>query len=205
MDQATNPSTTSRFPLHNHADPAFIDQLVNIDQSKSLIDYVSRFKTSDTVIFADVDELEVHAVIDYHAAGSAKHGSVEHRAVLCLAHSHEWETWNVISGGMYDQKAFARIIDANSDDIASPAAATLLETARTVDGTVLPAFFTLRIPVFTGEPKVNVKAMTKDSQDGNLGLELARTRCIIETEFSRIAHEIASATSVPVILGSLKD
>ncbi|KWV45903.1 hypothetical protein AS156_23105 [Bradyrhizobium macuxiense] len=209
MDQATNLSTTSHFPFHNHADRAFIDQLVNVDQSQSLIDYVNRFKTAETVIFADVDELEVHAVIDYHTAGSAKAGFGEHRAVLCLSRSYEWDTWNAISGRMYDHKAFAHIIDVNSDDIASPAAALLLATARKVEGAVLPPFFTLRIPVFTGELKVDVRAMTNDSQDGNagksLGLELVRTRVIIETEFSRIADEIAAATSVPVIMGSVRD
>jgi hypothetical protein len=44
------------------------------------IDYVNRFKTTTTVIFADADEREVHAVIDYHAAGSAKPGLVEQHA-----------------------------------------------------------------------------------------------------------------------------
>jgi hypothetical protein len=34
---------------------------------------------------------------------------------------------------------------------------------------------------------------------------LVRTRIIIETDLARIAHEIASATSVPVILGSVRD
>jgi len=218
--------------------PAFIDQLVNIDQAGSLIEYVNRFKTDDTVIFADVDELEVHAVIDYHKAASAGPGLVEHRAVLKLSHSHEWDTWNAISGRMYDQKSFARMLDVNSDDIASPAAATLLETVmdlemattvsvarklqssgssrgannvhRETTGTVLPPFFTLSIPVFTGEPKVDVKAMTKDSQDGNtgkisLGLELVRTRILVETELARISRAIAAETTVPVIMGSVSD
>jgi hypothetical protein len=40
--------------------PAFIDQLVNIDQAASLTDYVNRFKTADTVIFADVEDEDHH-------------------------------------------------------------------------------------------------------------------------------------------------
>lgn len=218
--------------------PAFIDQLVNIDQGLSLIDYVNRFKTADTMIFADLDELQITAVIDYHKQQSEGPGLVEHRAVLQLSHSTEWDTWNAISGRMYDQKSFARMLDINSDDIASPAAATLLETVmdlemtssvtvqrklaqtgssrgeggvqRKVDGTVLPAFFTLSLPVFTGEPNVEVKAMTKDTIDGNsgkisLGLELVRTGIIIERELARISGVIEQSTNVPVILGSVKD
>jgi hypothetical protein len=34
---------------------------------------------------------------------------------------------------------------------------------------------------------------------------LVRTRIIVETDLARIAHEIASATLVPVILGSVRD
>lgn len=216
--------------------PAFIDQLVNIDQAASLIDYVNRFKTANTVIFADMDELQVAAIIDYHGEASALPGLVEHQAVLQLSHSTEWDTWSAISGRMYAQQAFARMIDVNSDDIVQPAAADLLEkvmdlemattvsvarklessgsargsgnVARNTTGTVLPPFFMLSIPVFTGEAKVDVRAMTLDTQDGNtgkisLGLELVRTRILIETELARIGRNIASATSVPVMMGSL--
>jgi len=214
MDQAVYQSTTSRSRFHHHALPdaiatllagGFIDQIVNVDQSQSLIDYVNRFKTTDTVIFADVDELEVHAVIDYHIAGSAKPGLAEHHAVLNLSHSAEWETWVSIGGKLYDQRSFARLLDVNSDDIVSAT-----EAERSTNGTALPPFFLLSIPVFAGEPKVAVKAMTKDDIDGttskvSFGLELVRTRLVIETEFARIAHQIAAATSVPVILGSVKD
>jgi uncharacterized protein YfdQ (DUF2303 family) len=219
-------------------DPAFIDQIVNIDQTQSLVDYVNRFKTADTVIFADLEELAIAAVIDYHKADSAGPGLGEHHAVLSLKHSVEWETWAGISGRMYDQKSFARMIDINSDDIAQPTGAQLLEMVMDVEmattvsvarrlessgsdrgsisanrnttGTKLPPLFMLSIPVFTGEPKVDVRAMTRDSQDGNtgkvsLGLELVRTKIIIETELARIARGIAEATSVPVMLGSLKN
>lgn len=217
-------------------EPAFIDQSVNIDQVQSLIDYVNRFKTGDTVILANLDETEIVAVIDYHKQGSTEPNLVQHCAVLNLTTSAEWDQWKAIDGRMYDQKAFARLLDINSDDIVDPDAATLLETvmdmemsssitvkrklessgsgrgnqsaAKQTTGTVLPAFFMLAIPVFVGEPKVTVRAMTKDSQDGNtgkisLGLDLVRTHIIIEGELARIARNIAAATEVPVMMGSL--
>jgi hypothetical protein len=174
-------------------DPAFIDAAVNIDQVASLIDYVNRFKTPETIILANLDETEIVAVIDYHKAASEAPGLAEHHAVLKLAHSAEWEQWCAIDGRMYEQKAFARMLDVNSDDILSPDAASLLETVldmerttqvtvarklvssgsdrgaasggRQTDGTVLPASFILAIPIFTGEPKVEVRALTLDSFD----------------------------------------
>jgi uncharacterized protein YfdQ (DUF2303 family) len=218
--------------------PAFIDQIVNIDQVSSLIDYVNRFKTPETVIFADLDELEIAAAVDYHQSGSGGAGYNEHHAVLKLSHSAEWDTWKAISGRLYDQKAFARMIDINSDDIVQPTGADLLEMvmdvemattvsvarklestgssrgkqdmSRVTTGTKLPPFFILSIPVFTGEARVDVRALTLDSQDGNsgkvsLGLELVRTRIIIEDELARIARNIAVATDVPVMMGSLKE
>jgi len=217
-------------------DPAFIDQNVNIDQAQSLIDYVNRFKTENTIILADVDDLEVVAVIDYHSEKSGAPGLAEHHAILTLSYSAEWQEWQSIDGRMYDQKAFARLLDINSGDISQPDAATLLETvmdmemstsikvARRLDssgsargqhsadrqttGTVLPPFFMLSIPVFTGEPKVEIRAMTKDNMDANtgkisLGLDLVRTRIIVETELGRIARGIAAETDVPVMMGSL--
>ncbi len=218
--------------------PAFVDQLVNIDQAASLIEYVNRFKTPETVIFADTDELEVHAIIDYHKPSNEGAGLAEHRAVLKLSHSTEWQTWSAVSGRMYDQKAFAKMIDINSDDIAIPTGAELLEqvldlemtstvtvqrklersgsdrgqggTGRKVEGTVLPAFFVLAIPVFSGELPVEVRAQTLDSLDANsgkisLGLQLVRTRIVVEREVARISEAIATSTGVPVVMGAVAD
>lgn len=217
-------------------EPAFIDAGVGIDQAASLVDYVNRFKTDDTVIFASLDDREIAAVIDYHKAKSEKPGLVEHRAILTLNYSQEWQTWASISGRMYDQKAFAKMLDVNSDDILSPTGAELLEKvmememsstvtvqrtlvqtgssrggnaiSRKIEGTALPAFFVLNIPVFTGEPPVKVRAQTLDSLDGNsgklsLGLELVRAKITEEGEIARIAREIATKTSVPVMLGKV--
>lgn len=217
--------------------PQFIEQYVNVDQVSALVEYVNRFKVSETVIFADLAARgRITAAIDYHKAGSAGAGLVRHRATLNLVHSAEWMTWQSINGKMFDQKAFARMIDINSADISKPPAATLLEmvldlemhtqvsvarrlegsgtsrgnssVGRTTAGTVLPSTFTLLIPVFTGEPPVEVVASTKDEHDLeknkiSIGLELVRTRIIIEDELSRIAEEIAKATGVPVIMGSI--
>jgi len=222
MDQATNLFTTPRSRFHLRAvptltcaiGPAFIDQLVNLDQSQSLIDYVNAFKTVDTMIFADTDELEVHAVIDYHKAAGASRGLAEHHAVLSLAYSPEWDLWNAVSGRMHEQRSFARMLDINSDDIARPEAASVAKTVMDLEPattwTALPLSFGLSIPVFTGEPKVDVKAIASGSHDCNtgkisLGLELVRTRIIVETEIARIARSIATATSVPVMMGSISD
>lgn len=221
MDQATNISTTSRSRFHlravpapsNASAPAFIDQIVNINESRSLIDYVDRFKTDDTAIFADADELEIHAVIDYHKAGSIGPGLAEHHAVLALAFSPEWEQWNAFAGRTCEQKALARLLDINSEDVAQSEAASLQKAVTDLEmatvGAVLPLSVTLNIPVFAGEPKVDVKAMINGSLDCGtdkiaLCLELVRTRIIIEREFARIARAIADATAVPVMLGSAK-
>jgi uncharacterized protein YfdQ (DUF2303 family) len=165
------------------------------------------------VIFAGTDELEVHAVIDYHKVASTRRGLAEHHAVLSLVHSPEWDLWNAVGRHMHEQRSFARMLDINSDDIAQPEAASLVKAVMdfgmATSATVLPPFFTLSIPVFAGEPKTNVKVLVNGSQDCNtgkisLGLELARKRIIVEMELARIACAITSATSAPLMMGSIK-
>lgn len=214
--------------------PTYIKQSVDVQTKDSLVEYVERFKTDNTVIFADIDDNRIVAVIDYHTAKNEP-AITSHRAVLDLKHSTAWDTWTGIEGQMYRQTDFAKFIEENSEDIASPTGATLLEMVldleksksirvvrkmRTagsddgqsgstveVNGTELPSVFNLSIPVYFGEAPVPVRAFTRDalSQDKiiTIGFKLARTEMIRQAEFLRISTEIAEATSVPMIAGSI--
>lgn len=116
--------------------PKYVKQEVEVQTKDSLVEYVERFKTEDTVIFADIDENRIVAVIDYHGpavAGDAKVPApirpaiTSHRAILDLDFSLQWQTWLGVQGAMYRQAEFARFIEENSEDILSPTGAALLE------------------------------------------------------------------------------
>ena len=69
----------------------------------------------------------------------------------------------------------AQLIDLNSDDFAPSTAAALREAVTSP--TAWPFLFTLTIPLFAGEPKVEMKAIIKDRQHcngGKVSLELAK-------------------------------
>lgn len=170
--------------------PKYIKEGVEVQTKDSLVEYVERFKTDNTMIFADIDKDRIVAVIDYHsAAGVAAIAS--HRAVLDLPRSQQWKMWCGVEGQMYRQADFAKFIEENSEDIISPAGANLLEMVldleksksirvvrkmRTagsddgasgstveVNGTELPSVFLLSIPVYFGEVPVQIKAFTRDA------------------------------------------
>lgn len=110
--------------------PKYIKQNVAVQTKDALIGYLDRFKTPETVVFANIENDEIVAVIDYHsdsAAGASKPAITSHRAVLELAKSTQWNTWTDIEGHMYRQAEFAKFVEENSEDILAPTGAALLE------------------------------------------------------------------------------
>lgn len=216
--------------------PTYIKENVEVQTKDSLVEYITRFKTEDTVVFADIENNRIVGIIDYHSKEN-KPAITSHRAVLDLAFSTPWITWTRIEGHMYKQADFAKFIEENSEDISSPSGAALLEmvldleknkTIRVVrkmrtagsddgesdnkvevNGTELPSVFNLLLPVYFGEAAVPVRAFTRDAVSNDkiitIGFKLARTEMIRQAEFLRISEEIADATDVPMIAGSVAD
>lgn len=220
-----------------------IRENVSIGNADGLIAYVNRFKTDDTMIFANSEDGEIVAVIDYHPVPKNSgqevitaplSGFTDHRATLDLQNSVEWNTWCGVNGKMKDQKAFARFVEENAEDIVNPTGADLLEMvldmnkgatlhvqsklrtagsgdgisniSRDVGGSELPPRWKLRIPVFFGEPKVDITAFARDELvEGKilLGFSLSRIEQVREAEIARIASRVAAETGVPMVLGSI--
>lgn len=117
-----------RFP------PPNIRQKVTLQALDSLVDYVGRFKTSASVLFADIDASRIHAAIDYHdpapSPSAAESGYRDHNAVMALPFSVEWQTWAAADGRMMGQLEFARFLEENAAEITAPTGAELLEVCR---------------------------------------------------------------------------
>lgn len=108
--------------------PFLTDQTVTVQTTDSLVDYVNRFKTDDTVLFADIASNVILGVIDYH--GPDKAARLRHRVGMALPYSEEWKTWTSQSGKLTDQLSFARFLEENAVDVVAPAGADLLEVCR---------------------------------------------------------------------------
>ncbi|MBN8955039.1 MAG: DUF2303 family protein [Rhizobiales bacterium] len=109
--------------------PPFVKQSVTLQATDSLVEYVNRFKSADTVLFADISSNTINALIDYHGA-PATPAHVAHRATMTLPFSEEWKIWQSINGKLMPQLEFARFIEENGADVRAPEGAELLEVVR---------------------------------------------------------------------------
>jgi hypothetical protein len=116
--------------------PKVVTQHVKMQTALSLIDYINRFKNSDTVLFADIASDTIVSILDYHLEPdpngdkNPKATLGIHRATLKLPFSLEWQTWTKASGVLMSHVAFATFLEENAVDIKSPVGADLLELCR---------------------------------------------------------------------------
>lgn len=124
----TDPHGLTRRPSH-------ILQAVTLETKDSLVDYVNRYKTAGTVLFANIAASTIVAALNYHdasnAGGEGLANHADHRAKLVLPLSTEWKDWAQFDKtGHVSQKDFARWIEEHAGDVAAPLAADLLEMCR---------------------------------------------------------------------------
>jgi uncharacterized protein YfdQ (DUF2303 family) len=120
--------------------PQNVTQGVTLQAVDSLVDYIDRFKTADTVLFANIDANSITAIIDYHVAqsgvaalpeGTPQANHLKHTGTLSLPFSEEWRTWTEASNkGLMEQLAFARFLEENGGDVTAPPGGELLEVCR---------------------------------------------------------------------------
>lgn len=106
--------------------------------------YVAEQKVTGTALYANLQGPSVSAVIDGHHPETDEMegdpGWGEHRATLQLRHTPEWLRWAGHDGQMLDQQAFAEHLELGQGEIVEPAAAALLELAKTFEATTQVAF-----------------------------------------------------------------
>jgi hypothetical protein len=130
--------------------PPHIIQTVTLNDTRSLVAYVNRFKQSDTTIFLDKSGKFV-AVFDYHtppapvkdatAAGVGKLFAAPqrtaHRASFTLDYSEQWLFWAGLHDKWLTQQQAIEIFEGRRADITTPTDAELLKCAgeiRCVEG-----------------------------------------------------------------------
>lgn len=118
--------------------PSYVQQVVTVQDAASLAAYVNRFKSSATMMFADIDHSSIEAVIDYHRPANPgaepQADLAAHCADMEIPYSEEWGTWTKIDGAMMSQLQFVRFLEENAVDIVAPATADLIEVCRDIQG-----------------------------------------------------------------------
>lgn len=99
--------------------------LANFTDLKTFLEYVTRFASEPSVIFAvdKRDAPKLHAVFNHHPEGAdeTKAGWSDHRATYHFPLSKEWNTWIAKDSVLMSQREFAEHIEDNILDIRSPA------------------------------------------------------------------------------------
>lgn len=128
--------------------PRRIKQSPMFQDAGSFADYVNRFKTDDSLIFASLTETAATllAVLDYHrisASGGATPQWCAHRAMFAAQPTPEWQAWHAANRKPMNQVEFATWIEDHmhlfaTGEIAeaheAPSGAELLELVRTLHG-----------------------------------------------------------------------
>lgn len=115
----------------------------NVDfiEAASFVDYILRFRTEDTQIFAHPVKNIIEAVIDYLPANSTASARCEHVARLVLKNSDRFVKWQCLAkGGWMSQFDFAEFLDENYRDVVVPDGLTLKEIALELRATINNTF-----------------------------------------------------------------
>lgn len=106
-------------------------QRVALLSIESFSEYVRKFKSERTAIFANEAQVSYEAVLDYHAP--VGRGTCDHVATFKCQHSPQWLAWINQNGKLVKQGEFARHIENNLLDIFEPSSADMMQVALSLD------------------------------------------------------------------------
>lgn len=124
--------------------PAKVPRAVSFEDVASFAEYVDRYKTPGTLLFATLTDTEcqITAKLDLHDDSSLGSGPAEltwcsHTARLDCTQTQEWKTWMASNGrskNPFTQVEFAQFLEDNERVFREPNAAELLELITTLEG-----------------------------------------------------------------------
>jgi uncharacterized protein YfdQ (DUF2303 family) len=110
--------------------PSRIKQRVELISVPAFLEYVTRYQTPESLVFANEPDASYEAVLDYHGESDVEPGQrgwCDHLAFYRCPQSDAWKIWNLANGKMMDQVTFARFIEDNLKEVVEPFAADLLQ------------------------------------------------------------------------------
>ncbi len=103
---------------------------------ESFVDYFKRFATQHSLVFANLVTGEFKGVLDYHRQHQGDQPITpdycQHLVRYDAPETPEWLAWKKMNGKDQTQDEFAQFIEDMAPDIIEPDAATMLETASTL-------------------------------------------------------------------------
>lgn len=92
-----------------------------LTEVESLIVYVCRYKSEDTLVYAQPDAFRIEAVFDDHPHGPDESDAAwrKHRAQYTCPRSAEWKAWTELDGRQRSQEEFGDFIEQRLEDLRS--------------------------------------------------------------------------------------
>lgn len=105
---------------------------ISLHTPDSLVGYVVEHNgDGQATVYADMPRLRLTAVLnDDHDGGPDWR---DHRAVVDLRPTPEWEAWTKSDGRLMTQEDFSEFLEQHAHEVISPDAATMIEVARTFE------------------------------------------------------------------------
>lgn len=216
--------------------PKSVKQAVTLQNADALIAYLNRFKRADSILFADVAESRIVGLIDYHSKDQAElveHRATlalpfsEEWKVWSAINGHlkpQLEFARFIEENAPDIKApdAGSLLEAVRD-LQARRSVNFIQAVRTAsdnesfefnDNTEartkgdleLPTKFMLSIPVYFGDPDVEVPAFLRwKLEEGKLmlGIKLHRAEHVRQAAFQLIVTDATEKTGVMAVFGKI--
>lgn len=134
------PSGTQLHDVSKFFPPSFIESRIVVETAEAFVDYLNRFKTDNSILFASVTDLgaTIRAIIDYHGNGSDGIGRCVHTVEFATTQTAEWKIWMEHNRKTMSQLEFAVWLEDNqhlfNNPEAKPTGAELLELVLNLEG-----------------------------------------------------------------------
>lgn len=137
---------------------------VHVQDASSFVEYLQKHGLHATEVWADAARKGLVGVVNAHSAsdtsldeGDAGHG--DHRVLLELLPTPEWQAWLANDKKWMGQQSFAEHLEDNAADVTTPDAATMLEIAQTFHATTGTIFKSAQ-RLHSGEVTLNYEENT---------------------------------------------
>jgi uncharacterized protein YfdQ (DUF2303 family) len=111
--------------------PPHVAQEATVLTAADFVEYWKRFKTGNSVVFADERTAAYRAVIDYHST-DGKPAWGDHTLSFDAVQTPEWKTWLGTHRDGMSQSAFAEFIEENYIDVIAPSHADMIEISTSL-------------------------------------------------------------------------
>lgn len=110
---------------------------IDVKTPDALIRYVNRHinpGAEDCTLWGDIDAGRIVAILNDHASrnGQDDPGWADHRVVLQMQRSPEWEAWTRLASGMVSQVELAEFLEEHLIEVEEPSGSDLLEVTQTL-------------------------------------------------------------------------